>query len=468
MALTIEQNPLYTLNPVGQEVIFTVSDLTTVGAYFNVKYVAEVHISTVDIDLATTTAIVGTFKTTPNNTGVGMYDFRPILESFVSPDNLAALGSEYKGAATTAIKTHPLHLVDKYSLNDNVVRYLKIRFTIEGSATATGTVAPIVGSEDDSVQYTLINGYLKYTDVINRDATGNFGFNTGIFQLDAVASGRFLTNAPTTQYANINDYGTLSFMATPVTGSVSTSTVDYLKIILYDESGSQLGTDIEIENVDGNGGNTTWDSATKNQLLHLGCFPANLKNWSTVFDDNMTDLSYYTIQAFTSVNLVMSELITININCPTLKGYEPIRLTWLNQWGVWDYYTFKMKSTKSISTKGSTYQQLEGTWNESIYLPNGYKGGKKAFRVNATEKIVMNTDFVNESESEWFEELINSPEVYILEGFQVDATLASPNTYVTPARLTTSSYTRKTVANDKLMQYTFEVEKSKTLRTQSV
>ena len=80
----------------------------------------------------------------------------------------------------------------------------------------------------------------------------------------------------------------------------------------------------------------------------------------------------------------------------------------------------------------------------------------------------MNTDFVNESESEWFEELINSPEVYILEGFQVDATLASPNTYVTPARLTTSSYTRKTVANDKLMQYTFEVEKSKTLRTQSV
>ena len=467
MALSIEQNPLYTLNPVGQELIFTVLDTATVGAYFNVKYVAEVHIAETDIDLATTTDLVGTFKTTPNNTGAGMYDFRPIVESFVSPDNLAALGSEYKLEATTATTTHPIALIDKFSLNDNVVRYLKIQFTIEGSSTATGTVSQ-VGSAEDSVQYTLINGYLKYTDVINRDATGNFGFNTGVFQLDAVASGRFLTNAPTTQYANINDYGTLSFMATPVTGSVSTSTVDYLKIILYDESGSQLGTDITIDNVDGNGGNTTWDSATKNQLLHLGCFPANLKNWSSVFLANMTDLSYYTIQAFTSVNLVMSELITINVNCPTLKGFEPIRLTWLNQWGVWDYYTFKMKSTKSISTKGSTYQQLGGTWNESIYLPNGYKGGKKAFRVNATEKVVMNTDFVNQSESEWFEELINSPEVYILEGFQVDATLASPNTYVTPVRLTTSSYTRKTVANDKLMQYTFEVEKSKTLRTQSV
>ena len=469
MALTIEQNPLYTLNPVGQEVIFTVLDTATVSAYYNVKYVAEVHISTVDIDLATTTAIVGTFKTTPNNTGVGMYDFRPILESFVSPDNLAALGSEYKGAATTAIKTHPLHLVDKYSLNDNVVRYLKIRFTIEGSTTATGTVAPIVGSEDDSVQYTLINGYLKYTDVINRDATGNFGFNTEIFQLGGGATGnQLLTNAPTTQYANINDYGTLSFMTTPKTGDVANTTLDYFKIKLYDDSGSQLGTDITIDNVDANGGNTTWDSATKNQLLHLGCFPANLKNWSSIFLANTTDLSYYLVEAFNISNASISDRYTININCPTLKGYEPIRLTWLNQWGVWDYYTFKMKSTKMISTKGSTYQQLEGTWNESIYLPNGYKGGKKAFRVNAMEKISMNTDFVNESESEWFEELINSPEVYILEGFQVDATLSSPNTYVTPARLTTSSYTRKTVANDKLMQYTFEVEKSKTLRTQSV
>ena len=80
----------------------------------------------------------------------------------------------------------------------------------------------------------------------------------------------------------------------------------------------------------------------------------------------------------------------------------------------------------------------------------------------------MNTDFVNESESEWFEELINSPEVYILEGYQDDIDDSALNQYVTPARLTTSSYTRKTVANDKLMQYTFEVEKSKTLRTQSI
>ena len=67
-----------------------------------------------------------------------------------------------------------------------------------------------------------------------------------------------------------------------------------------------------------------------------------------------------------------------------------------------------------------------------------------------------------------FEELINSPEVYLLSGYQTDSSNSLLNQYVTPVRLTTSSFTRKTIANDKLLQYTFEIEKSKTLRTQSV
>ena len=80
----------------------------------------------------------------------------------------------------------------------------------------------------------------------------------------------------------------------------------------------------------------------------------------------------------------------------------------------------------------------------------------------------MNTDFVSESDNVMFEELINSPEVYLLQGFQTDAVGSALNQYVTPVRLTTSRFAKKTVANDKLIQYTFEIEKSKTLRTQSI
>jgi hypothetical protein len=269
----------------------------------------------------------------------------------------------------------------------------------------------------------------------------------------------FLTNAPTTQYANLEDYGTVGALCPQILATFDTVVFTYY---------STLGV-------------TTTESITPNlspqanvayHLLYFGCYPANLQNYSTMFQGLVTagtiQGGYYTFEARNASNDAISKLYTINVNCPNLKNYEPIRLAWLNQWGAWDYYTFTKKSSRALSTKTSTYTQLGGTWNEKVFRLDGFRGGKKAFRVNATEKIKMNTDFVSEADSEWFEELINSPEVYLLEGFQTDPTFSMLNTYVTPVRLTTSSYTRKTIANDRLMQYTFEIEKSNTLRTQAI
>ena len=467
MATIIEQQPLYNQLPVGQDVIFTVSNAAIVSTELRVKFIARVYISDSAITISNSTP-VGTFKTTPNNAGVGMFDFRPIIENFVKADNLAGIDSEYKGAPTTQDSTHSVHLIDKYSTNKNSVRYLVLEFGIEyiGALNCAGqqdnnVVREQCGEEIPSEQFTLFNGYLKYTDQLTI-FNSEFGYDLGNFNLSA-PSDKFLTNAPTTQYANINDYGTLSFLA-------PNNNLNFITLKYVNASGSTIANEL-VDKVIANGAGP-WNSDSKNQLLHFGCFPANLQNWSTTFQALVAAGTIQggsiLIQAFANVPGGISDLYTINLNCPEQKGYEPIRLTWLNQWGVWDYYTFTKKSTKTISTKGSTYQQLEGTWNESRYRVDSYKGGKKAFRVNATEKIKMNTDFVNESESEWFEELINSPEVYILEGYQDDSLYSALNTYVVPVRLTTSSFTKKTIANDKLMQYTFEVEKSKTLRTQSV
>ena len=460
MATLIEQKPLYNTLPVGQDVIFTVSNTSVVSTFTSVKFIAEVHISsTFAPNPNTSTDIVGTFKTTPNNAGVGMFDFRPIIESFVNADNLARQGSAYKGSVNTSSSNVPMHLIDKYSGNVNSMRFLFIRFKIEyidaGNLVTTGI--------EDSELYQLFNGYLKYTDVLNLVGV-DFGYNISNFNLSSTTDS-FLSNAPITQYANINDYGSLPFLA-------PNDNLSYIRLIYKDSTGTQIGTE-NVDRLTVNGAYDSYNGYIGMNLLYFGCFPANLQNWSTIFQALVTAGTIQggsiVIQAFDNVPDRISQQYIINLNCPTLKGYEPIRLTWLNQWGVWDYYTFTMKSSKTISTKGSTYQQLAGSWNESTYRIDSFKGGKKSFRVNATEKISMNTDFVNESESEWFEELINSPEVYILKGYEdVVETSSALNQYVVPVRLTTSNYTKKTVANDKLMQYTFEVEKSKTLRTQAV
>ena len=462
MATTIEQKPLYDELVVGQDVIFSVSNTPIVSGFTGVKIIAEVFISnTFSPNPSLNTDLVGTFKTTPNNAGVGMFDFRPIIESFVSSDNLARVGSAYKLSTNTADTNVPIHLIDRYSGNKNIIRYLAVKFTTE-YVDSSGDIV-VDGTTDISSNLTIFNGYLKYTDGL--DLTGvDFGYNLLPFKL-ATDTNIFLSNAPLVQYANLNDYGTISILAL-------NNKLSYIKLNYLDSTGTQLDTE-NIFRTTANGAYDIFTAFSEFNILYFGCFPANLQGSSTKFQALVTAGTIQggsiIVQAFgTGIGEAISKQYTIDLNCSNTKGFEPIRLCWLNQWGAWDYYTFTMKSSKMISTKGSTYQQLEGSWNDSAYRIDSFRGGKKAFRVNATEKITMNTDFVNESESSWFEELINSPEVYILEDFQVDTVISALNKYVTPVRLTTSSYTRKTIANDKIMQYTFEVEKSKTLRTQSV
>ena len=220
-----------------------------------------------------------------------------------------------------------------------------------------------------------------------------------------------------------------------------------------------------------NGGATNLDNIFT-QILYFGAFPGNLQNYSTVFQGIVAlgkiEGGYYTVQAQNDDD-ELQQLYTINVNCPNSKGYESIRLCWLNQWGVWDYYTFTMKSTKSLTTNRTTYTQMSGTWNDSTYRINGFQGGKKNFRVNSTERITVNTDFVTEADAVWFEELINSQEVYVLNGYETETAPYNTmtNKYVEPILITSSNYIRKTIANDKLIQYTFEMERNKTQKTQT-
>ena len=101
MALIIKQQPLKTLTAAVSDIIFSVKDAQVVGGtptvYYNIKYGAEVHISTTTPpNTAVADDVVGTFKVTPNNAGAGIFNLREIVQSFVKSDNLAADNAEFK------------------------------------------------------------------------------------------------------------------------------------------------------------------------------------------------------------------------------------------------------------------------------------------------------------------------------------------------------------------------------------
>tara|TARA_R110000824_G_scaffold33842_2_gene108103 strand:+ start:586 stop:1995 length:1410 start_codon:yes stop_codon:yes gene_type:complete len=467
-AVSIDQQPLYKNLPIGQQVMFSVSNATIVATMWKVKFVAEVYVSNTGITWSASD-LIGTFKTTPNNAGVGIFNLRPVLETFVSPDNEPSSRAEYK-TVDFDVTEFPVHLIDKFSQSDKSIKFFSVRFLVEYATSATETVgAPT--NEVDSTEFTFFNGVLQYDDVLTLE-NNNYGYNLEGNKFTVVDSdSKFLTNAPTTQYARLTDYGTFPFLnysPDPNTIFNPDLKVTYIRLTYYNIAGVQIGTE-DITSQLNTGGSSSSGSFSNTRLSYFGAFPGNLQNWSTDFATAVgVGLDYYTVQALDSSTNPISTLYTINIICPNERGYEGIRLAWLNQWGVWDYYTFNMKSIKSITTNRTSYTQLGGTWNESTFRIADYKGGKKNFRVNSTEKIKLNTDFVSEADAVWFEELINSPEVYIVKEFSTDVANTITNKYIDPVVLTTSSYIKKTIANDKLMQYTIEIENSKMKRTQSV
>ena len=463
----IEQKPLFTTLPVGQEIIFVISNDTAVQNQTKVKFCVDIHISDSGIpNLNTTNDLIGTFKTTPNDAGVGIFDLTNTVSNYVQADHLCTTNAQFKTATASGNKLFPIHLIDKYSLSDNAVRYMAARFYVE--FLQNGVVTPNPNTEVDSADFSIFNGYLKYTDVLDLDSP-DFGYDLSLFKANSSSFSvrKYLTNAPATQYANSGDYGTLAFLAP---SQAVANNVNRIRIQYFDSSNSLISSD-NITKSNTNGAYSTYTASINKKIVYFGCFPGNLENWSTNYAAAKPTLSHYTIEAHDTTPGVGTQTLrtmTIYVNCPDQKNYEPIRLCWLNQWGAWDYYTFTKKSIRTTNTSATTYTQLGGTWNKSRYTIDSYKGGKKSFRMNATESIRINTDFVSEDDNTMFEEMINSPEVYMLDKFTVEPTDAALNQYVTPVRITSSSFQKKTRANDSLIQYTFEIEKSKTLRTQSI
>jgi hypothetical protein len=358
-AVSIDQKPLERTLPIGQQIIFSVSNSAIVATMYKVKFVAEIYVSNASITW-NASELIGTFKTTPNNAGVGMFDLRPILETFVKPDNEPSNWGSFK-VTPSSTNMFPIHLIDKYSLSYNSIKFFAVRFLVEYSIDPTGAVVTPT-HQVESGEFTMFNGVLQYDDILTLSLFGDYGYNLYSLMLTDNDS-QFLSNAPTTQYARLTDYGTLPFFNFE---PLSSNTVDSITVTYYKADGTSAAPDDDIENTTGTGGSSLLSGAST-KLSYFGAFPGNLQNWSANFATAVAaDLSYYTVQAF-KLTAPISKLYTINILCPNLKGYEAVRLTWLNQWGTWDYYTFNMKSTQSIKTKRISYTQMEGTWNESTF-----------------------------------------------------------------------------------------------------
>jgi hypothetical protein len=265
-----------------------------------------------------------------------------------------------------------------------------------------------------------------------------------------------------------SDYHTIAFLNDNANFD---SDIERILIKYYDSAGSQIGSTQQITNITAHGGaNPT--SATNTdieRLVYFGSGPANLQA-STVTPvggssgdarpSNFSNWAYYTIQGSDNSAVVKTAPYYFIKQDGSCKGFNVRRLAWRNSLGCYDYFNFKMKSTQTINVERDKYNTMLGIWNENKWKYNNTQRGVTTRKTTAILRETLNTDWISEEDANLLEKLIMSTDVYVVE-------YNNETTYTEAVTITDSSYVKKTVANDGLIQYTINIEYANPVNTNS-
>lgn len=140
-----------------------------------------------------------------------------------------------------------------------------------------------------------------------------------------------------------------------------------------------------------------------------------------------------------------TETITFNIYDDCL--YESWSLLFKNKWGVLETLPMTKKSVRKLQREGVNFKRSIVDFNGNYDIT---RHTDKQFNVTGKESWVLNTDWLPEYMNQAIEEVKLSEEVWLI----------SQNSDIYPVIVKSDSTDYKTRINDKLIQYTIEVEMS--------
>jgi len=262
-------------------------------------------------------------------------------------------------------------------------------------------------------------------------------------------------NVPT----DLNHQRTISYLnrvVNPIFGTIADKrkSIKAFRITIMD--GTTQLDDFYIENIISNGGgpNTHISGSSYNvypyDVISVQCghnmYTANTTNathWFvgtfTVNDSGCPDSSLpYWSQP-------LHHVYRFNVDEGECNDYDIVDVSWLNSFGVRDYWTFRKRKDYNINITRNTYEQLDGTWSDTDYSINSYDRGEKTFSQSIQERYTINTSYLSDLEAEFLKNLYLSPDVKVR--FQGDSEWFS-------VTLEDSQWTEKTFRKDKLFQNT--------------
>jgi len=104
--------------------------------------------------------------------------------------------------------------------------------------------------------------------------------------------------------------------------------------------------------------------------------------------------------------------IYINNNC----AINDIQILFMDRSGSWSSFGFTLRYKKSGTINKDTYRKEIGYLDSGKFTYDSYDKGLTNYNIDVTETYTLNTDWMNDSMSVYFTELLSSPETYIKFG----------------------------------------------------
>lgn len=399
--------------------------------------------------------IAATIRQTPNAAGTTHFDIQEILRQ-----NLDAIHIEETIKAT--------------GVEGSALRY-RVRFGTETAGTQIFTAF-----SDFKV---VLNGYKRYDEIDWADRldyvaepitqTCLSGLSTIIIKKTS-----FLTNSPVTELRS-DDYYTLSlvnFHRPPLVPNINATPWAVL-IILFDADDNTLDKVIYTLKEPLIGPRDTCTDTLiplldKDQVLHIGVGPENLRGLSPAVDIDNTAKIIVRVMAIDpcaeppisdcddpdEINNYLGTIwaereFTIVNDC---TKFEPIQLSFQNQFGATDYYTFIRRNEREDRIRRTEYLRDPGSWNSEIFDIDTFERGSTVISSAIQSEINISTDWVDDETALWFRELFLSPNI---KAYYEDRWV--------PVVSLSQTYEEKSHArNDKLYRYDIRLRLANNIRVQ--
>lgn len=188
---------------------------------------------------------------------------------------------------------------------------------------------------------------------------------------------------------------------------------------------------------------------------------ANLKNWLVAQGSSLdvVNSDWYKIQLLDTFENIIDERKFV----PTCEiKYEPVQLAYISKYGTWNYATFFKRSEETINKTSQEYRTITGNVQNGAYTYGLHNPMYKKYNTNAKRQLTINSGFVDEAFKEVMEQILLSEYVLVV----ADSTVTkdgstytyTANNGTVAANVSTNSLTKKTKVNDKLIEYTLDLE----------